>query len=427
MGETTIASVTTRIPLLPLQWNWLHSCVAISCDTNQISAVVNGVMVLDTQFNTNTPCPTSLDGNLVLQKFFSATGYWGQNQGRVTNVNIFSGLMSEDRMVSRTSGEDCGKQDGDYLRWTNSSWSLEGAANWTEVSVEDLCRKFSNIQLFSTQRVTKPDDCKHLCQKMNSKGRTASVETPELLEKLQGRLRLLAPQLDRDGSNPIVVWLPISRQNDIWLDNYTNKTISSEWETGFPLIDSKRNCAILGSSSKGLINFYCTYTSAERRGFYCSCDLPEQPFLTLRGLCRDSYLDQLYLPQNSPLDAETTFYGNRISVARFLKEESQWKIKSNGYNTSALSKEISGRFMLGKQIWKIKGDSKKCNESEIYNTQLKLTGCKEKGEFTCDDGQCVKMVERSNQVPDCRDKSDENGCQLIVFENNYKKNIPPIG
>ena len=52
--------------------------------------------------------------------------------------------------------------------------------------------------------------------------------------------------------------------------------------------------------------------------------------------------------------------------------------------------------------------------------------CKE-GDFTCDDGQCVRMVERCNQVPDCRDKSDENGCQLIVFENNYNENIPPIG
>ena len=51
----------------------------------------------------------------------------------------------------------------------------------------------------------------------------------------------------------------------------------------------------------------------------------------------------------------------------------------------------------------------------------------QRGGFTCDDGQCVRMVERCNQVPDCRDESDENGCQLIVFKNNYNKNIPPIG
>ena len=57
---------------------------------------------------------------------------------------------------------------------------------------------------------------------------------------------------------------------------------------------------------------------------------------------------------------------------------------------------------------------------------MKLTGCKVEGEFTCNDGQCIKMEERCNQVPDCRDKSDEVGCQLIVLENNYNKRIPPI-
>ena len=32
----------------------------------------------------------------------------------------------------------------------------------------------------------------------------------------------------------------------------------------------------------------------------------------------------------------------------------------------------------------------------------------------------------TGKEPNCRDKSDEKGCQLIVFENNYNKNIPPI-
>ena len=32
----------------------------------------------------------------------------------------------------------------------------------------------------------------------------------------------------------------------------------------------------------------------------------------------------------------------------------------------------------------------------------------------------------TGKEPHCRDKSDENDCQLILFENNYKKNIAPI-
>ena len=70
--------------------------------------VVNGVKVFDKKFprNENTPCLKRLEGNLVLQKFLTAETKWSQNQGRVTNVNAFSGLMAEDRMKSRTSGED---------------------------------------------------------------------------------------------------------------------------------------------------------------------------------------------------------------------------------------------------------------------------------------------------------------------------------
>ena len=36
------------------------------------------------------------------------------------------------------------------------------------------------------------------------------------------------------------------------------------------------------------------------------------------------------------------------------------------------------------------------------------------------------MEERCNQIPDCRDKSDENYCRLIVLEPGYNKDIPPI-
>ena len=62
---------------------------------------------------------------------------------------------------------------------------------------------------------------------------------------------------------------------------------------------------------------------------------------------------------------------------------------------------------------------------------LKLTGCKE-DEFTCDDGQCVKTERRCDQVTgkesNCRDRSDEKGCKLIVLkdEEGFNKNIPPI-
>ena len=56
---------------------------------------------------------------------------------------------------------------------------------------------------------------------------------------------------------------------------------------------------------------------------------------------------------------------------------------------------------------------------------MKLTACNE-GQFTCDDGQCVKMDQRCNQLPNCGDESDETGCEILVLKHGYKKRVPPI-
>ena len=37
-----------------------------------------------------------------------------------------------------------------------------------------------------------------------------------------------------------------------------------------------------------------------------------------------------------------------------------------------------------------------------------------------------RMEERCDQIRNCRDKSDENNCNLIVFEENYNSKVPPF-
>ena len=54
-----------------------------------------------------------------------------------------------------------------------------------------------------------------------------------------------------------------------------------------------------------------------------------------------------------------------------------------------------------------------------------MSGCQE-GEFTCNDGQCVSMEQRCNQLPHCRDTSDEIGCDILNLKNSYNRNIHPI-
>ena len=68
--------------------------------------MVNGIEIVDKQFlgQKGSVCPKTLVGMLILQKGFVAKGYWIQVKGKVSNVNIFSGLMSKKNMTERTAG-----------------------------------------------------------------------------------------------------------------------------------------------------------------------------------------------------------------------------------------------------------------------------------------------------------------------------------
>ena len=118
--------------------------------------------------------------------------------------------------------------------------------------------------------------------------------------------------------------------------------------------------------------------------------------------------------------------GIKTSIIKYVEATSSWKIEEVSFNTTAMSAASYSSFALGSQTWTISNDNKTCStRGESYSKLLKLTGCM-KGEFTCNNGQCIKMEERCDQIMDCNDESDEENCRLIVFKNNYNNKVPPF-
>ena len=326
-------------------------------------------------------------------------------------------------MVRRTAGEECGKADGDYLAWESAEWVLKGKASFSEVSVEDLCRRESRIQVF-TSPTGGLNQCKNLCEKMQN-GTMATVRTPNESQKMFDRVNEVLGtdgQATKAGIVARAAWAPIQQENDgSWVDLYNKDPVKEiPWAAGQP---TSTRCAIFLIPWKGLGSFSCN-VDIKVSPIYCACSFPVHPHLTLRGLCPDSHIDQAYLARNDPVTGFLYFYGSHKTIAKF--DGKKWKMMTAYFNTSASTEAKPNTFILGKHSWSVSGDSEECHSGKPYTTELKLTGCAE-GEFTCNDGQCVKMVERCNQVADCRDKSDERECQLILFEGDYNKNIPPIG
>ena len=141
----------------------------------------------------------------------------------------------------------------------------------------------------------------------------------------------------------------------------------------------------------------------------CLCSYPFQPLLRLRGRCLSSLLiDPLFslkqLPDSDKLDS-IIILGQITSRIEYNNRINRWMLTDAKSNLTAVSQATKVSYLLGKHEWTISNDDYQCGKGKPYTTLLKLTGCKE-DEFTCNDGQCVKMEERCNQEPDCRDESD---------------------
>ena len=158
----------------------------------------------------------------------------------------------------------------------------------------------------------------------------------------------------------------------------------------------------------------------------CMCERTPAPYLRLWGLCSDSAVqDTLFQPMNSLTDLTTlTLLGLRTSI-QFDKEKMSWTLTDAESNVMGISTAPYNSFTLGRHNWTIRGDRGCRRDRKEYTTELKMSGCQE-GNFTCNDGQCVNMEERCNQLPDCRDKSDEENCNILVLEKSYNQNVPPI-
>ena len=185
-----------------------------------------------------------------------------------------------------------------------------------------------------------------------------------------------------------------------------------------------------------------------------ACEYPTMPILRLRGLCKESNLDSIYTIMNVPNTKDIVwpwnangvdgvsifdsllgivFVGEFATKIFFNPVTLEWNMRYTWQKYGNPTKDPYGTaksyqetFALGRHRWNISQEDRWChNDGSQWIADLKLTGCVD-GQFTCDDGQCVRMEERCDQIPNCRDKSDERRCRLLLLEDNYNKKVPPV-
>ena len=118
--------------------------------------------------------------------------------------------------------------------------------------------------------------------------------------------------------------------------------------------------------------------------------------------------------------------GSLSTQIRYNESSKRWVITDAVSKVRAESRASKVSYVLGKHNYTVTGDVFECHEGQPYTTILKMSGCNRDGEFTCDDGQCVTMEQRCDQIKDCIDGSDEMDCNLLVLEEGYKKEVTPF-
>ena len=209
---------------------WYHSCTGINLVTGFVQMIINGHLIVDQVLKefkgTADVRPRNLRGNLLLGKMW--LGFWYQGRQKVTNLNIYGGILTKEEMVEKTFGSGCGVADGDFLSWDEMEWTVHGSSRMITVDQKDFCKKYSNIILF-TSPFLEQDLCREHCLKMN-RGWMAPVSTKEEGDRLLKRMTdvMVDPETGNvyEGMDGMSAWLPISDvgQEGTWVDKRTGES-----------------------------------------------------------------------------------------------------------------------------------------------------------------------------------------------------------
>ena len=245
-----------------------------------------------------------------------------------------------------------------------------------------------------------------------------SVSNNEELERLQGFCEAKM-KLPSSG-----LWVAVDdiEEEGLWKESLTGQPLNytPPWAPNEPNGGTKENCAGFEGFCQWL-DLPCNDWT-----YFCLCENKPRPILKLLGLCKKSLIDHDYQPQNDVKDIERLTLVGKSTWIEYDNHQNQWLMSVVHFNITGTSRASPTSYTLGKNTWTIIGDSGCNRRQNSYTIDLKMSGCKER-EFTCHDGQCVRMEERCNQVPDCRDHSDEKVCKILVLEEGYNKRVPPVG
>ena len=304
------------------------------------------------------------------------------------------------------------------IGWDTSHWTTHG--NVTEMETNRVGK--SRIDVFS--KVRSWTACVQFCPRLGKGSRLPSLGNKDVDERFievgAKDAYIPAPFSDRDREGDFV---------NIYDGTPLNLTF---FGYGQPNGGDNENCVFWSYQMDGSL-YDQTCENYDSIKFQCFCQFESNIFLKLRGLCPESSFDSIYTIKYE--DNQIVMKG--LSGTTISVRKSEWEAVSVKGQQETRTQGIvatQDSYLLGKHDWIISSDANVCSKDKLtgsllagneYRIPLKMTSCNE-NEFTCWTGDCIRMEERCDNAFDCRDKSDESNCQLLVLDQSYKSSVPPV-
>ena len=140
------------------------------------------------------------------------------------------------------------------------------------------------------------------------------------------------------------------------------------------------------------------------------CAFNKEASFNIRGLCKEAVMDTQYkFADYTPaktitygymivkfgLDNSRQFVGPKGWIISRNEFNKRWQMNHTHYPDLTLTMLDMDALPVGRHNWLIENNA--CNQGETSSQVLLMSACKE-SEFTCDDGKCLNITQRCNNI-----------------------------